>query len=343
MSQTNYIFIAGPCAAESEQQVLATAQALQSCRIDFFRAGLWKPRTSPHSFQGVGEKGIKWLIKAKEQYGLKICTEVATPEHVMQCRNVGFDALWIGARTVSDPFAVQTLCEYLMGYEGTVLVKNPISDDVDLWQGAIQRLQMVGIKNIIAVHRGVKPSAYHPTEFRNNPTWALPIELRRRMPDMPIITDPSHIAGKADLVQAVAQQAMSLGLDGLMVEVHCDPLHAKSDSAQQLTPAKFADLMQNLNYRHQSQHEQELLQLREQIDNIDNQLWQLIAQRLDVSEQIGKIKQEHDMPIFQPARYEHILQQRITWAKQHNIDQQTVKDIMQILHDASIQKQLQKI
>ncbi len=340
MPETHHIFIAGPCAAETEQQVLSTAETLLSCNVDYFRAGLWKPRTSPHSFQGVGKKGISWLLKVREQYGFKICTEVATPEHVMECRNAGFDALWIGARTVSDPFAVQTLSEYLMGYEGTVLVKNPISDDVDLWQGSIQRLQIVGIQNIIAVHRGVKPSAYHPSELRNNPTWSMPIELRRRMPELPIITDPSHIAGKADLVPQIARQAFALGLDGLMVEVHYEPLKAKSDGRQQLTPTQFAAMQQSLNYRHQTQPEQELLQLREQIDNIDNQLWQLIEQRLNIAKQIGEIKRNQDIPIFQPTRYRQILQQRISWAEQQGIDTQLVNEIMQSLHDASVRKQL---
>lgn len=334
------LIIAGPCAAESEQQVMTTAASLKQFNVDFFRAGLWKPRTSPHSFQGVGAKGIKWLVNVREKYGLKVATEVATPQHVALCRDAGLDALWIGARTVSDPFAVQALSEYLMGYEGTVMVKNPISDDVDLWEGAIQRLQLMGISNIVAIHRGVKTSVYHPTGMRNKPEWSMPIELRRRMPQIPIICDPSHITGNAQIVPQVAQQAVSLGLEGLMVEVHCEPAKALSDRMQQLTPQQFGTMIAGLNFRQQSKAEQNLLQLREQIDEIDNQIWQLIEHRMDISARIGEIKHQQGLPVFQPERYQNILQQRLQWAQQHQLPEQLVNDIMQALHNASVQKQL---
>lgn len=335
-----YIFIAGPCAAESEEQVLNTAAQLPADKVTFFRAGLWKPRTLPNSFQGIGQEGIAWLIEVREKYGLKIATEVATADHVRLCRNAGFDALWIGARTVSDPFAMQTLCGALKGFEGCVLVKNPINDDIDLWEGAIQRLQMSGIQKIIAVHRGIKPSAYQPTELRNNPAWYMAVELRRRQPDIPIVCDPSHISGKADLVPVIAQKAMSLGLDGLMVEVHCEPEKALSDKEQQLTPLQFAEMMGTINFRQQSTAESDLLQLREQIDSIDNQLWQLIEQRMKISGQIGEIKRQNGMPVFQPERYNKILLQRLRWAEQHGLTSQLVNEIMQTLHNASVQQQL---
>ncbi len=340
MPNQNHIFIAGPCAAESEQQVLSTAAALQSCGIDYFRAGLWKPRTSPDSFQGVGKNGIAWMLEVREQYGLKIATEVATADHVRLCRDAGFDAVWIGARTVSDPFAIQTLSEALKDYEGCVLVKNPISDDIDLWEGAIQRLLLVGIQKIIAVHRGVKPSAYQPTELRNNPAWYMPIELRRRQPLIPIICDPSHISGKSELVQLIAQQAMSLGLDGLMVEVHCQPHKALSDKEQQLTPQQFLNMIKTTDFRQQPTAESDLLRLREQIDAIDNQLWQLIEQRMIISGHIGEIKRENHMPVFQPDRYNKTLRQRLQWAQQHQLSAQLVNEVMQALHNASVQQQL---
>ena len=337
---TSHIFIAGPCAVESKEQVLNTAAQLPADKVTFFRAGLWKPRTSPNSFQGVGQEGIAWLIEVREKYGLKIATEVATAEHVRLCRDAGFDALWIGARTVSDPFAMQTLCDALKGYEGFVLVKNPISDDIDLWEGAIQRLQMSGIQKIIAVHRGIKPSAYQPTELRNNPAWYMAVELCRRLPNIPIVCDPSHISGKAGLVPLIAQHAMSLGLDGLMVEVHYQPDKALSDKEQQLTPQQFAEMIDTISFRQQSTAENDLLQLREQIDSIDNQLWQLIEQRMTISNQIGEIKRRNDMPVFQPERYNKILKQRLLWAEQHGINRNLVQTITQILHDASIQRQM---
>lgn len=334
-------YIAGPCAAETEQQVLAVAQALQPCKIDFFRAGLWKPRTSPHSFQGVGERGIEWMTKARDMFGLKICTEVATTQHVQLCRDAGFDALWIGARTVSDPFAVQALCDSLKGYAGVVMVKNPISADVDLWIGAISRLRKVGIENIVAVHRGVNQNAYQNGNMRNDAAWVMPIELKRTMPDIPVVCDPSHITGNAALVPIIAQQAMQIGLDGLMIEVHCNPHEALSDAMQQLTPEQYRQLIDGLNVRTQNKAEKDLLQMREQINEIDNQIWALIEQRMTISKHIGEIKQQHNMPVLQPERYQHILHKRLQWARQHNIEEQLVNTIMQAIHEASVKKQIQ--
>ncbi len=335
------LFILGPCSAESEQQVLATAAVIHDMAPNaLFRAGLWKPRTNPGAFSGVGEKGLEWLIKVQDELGMPVATEVATPEHVTLCLNAGIRHLWIGARTTSNPIMVQAIAETIGATnEVTLYVKNPINPDIALWLGTIERFKEAGVKNIVAVHRGF--STLYSTAWRNAPVWSIPMELKRRYPDLLLLCDPSHIAGEATKVCEIAQEAMTIGYDGLMIECHISPDKALSDAAQQLTPDALGELLQTLPARSKNiATDNELAGLRQQIDEIDDALWQLILQRLDVAQQIGNYKRTHKMTVLQSERYEHILTHRLAWAKEHGVSEDIVRQVLEAIHAASIKKQV---
>ncbi len=340
MHKTSYIL--GPCSAESEQQVWDTALAIKALVPDaIFRAGLWKPRTNPTAFAGVGETGIPWLVKVQNELGLPVATEVATPEHVATCLAAGIRHLWIGARTTSNPIMVQAIAKEIEKSlkEITIYIKNPINPDIDLWTGAIERFKAVGVTHIKAVHRGFStPYANH---WRNAPIWSIPMELKRRYPTLPILCDPSHIAGEAAKVSEVAKEAITIGFDGLMIEAHITPEKALSDAQQQLTTAALETLISSLPIRNKETIiDTELAGLRQQIDEIDDALWQLIQQRLEVAQTIGEYKRTHQMAVLQSGRYENLLNRRLSWAKEHNISEATVREIMEAIHTESVKKQI---
>ncbi|HQG68034.1 MAG TPA: chorismate mutase, partial [Paludibacteraceae bacterium] len=285
------IVIAGPCSAETEEQVMETARGLASIGIKIYRAGIWKPRTKPGGFEGVGEKGLPWLKRLKSELGLYTTVEVANAKHVRAALAHDIDILWIGARTTANPFAVQEIADALEGVDIPVLIKNPVNPDLELWIGAIERIYNAGIHKIAAVHRGF--SSYDKKIYRNLPQWHIPIELRRQMPDLPIFCDPSHIGGKRELIAPLSQQAMDLNFDGLMIESHCNPEKAWSDAAQQITPQVLEFILESLVIRDTMQTTENLSALRRQIDELDNNLLELLAHRMRVAEEIGRYKKEH--------------------------------------------------
>ncbi len=331
------IIISGPCSAETEEQVLATAHQLKKEGVKIFRAGIWKPRTKPGGFEGVGKIGLEWLKRVKEETGMLISTEVATPEHVRLALEAGVDILWIGARTSANPFATQEVADALKGIDIPVLVKNPVSPDLDLWIGALQRVRNAGITRLGAIHRGF--SSYGESIYRNQPFWAIPIELHRQFPDLPIICDPSHMGGKRALIEPLSQQAMDLGFSGLMIESHCNPNVAWSDASQQLTPCDMSQVTKRIVIRDKSVTTQDLSDLRREIDQIDNDLIDLLAKRMKVSHDIGIYKIEHDMPILQAARYDEILDNRGAQAQSLGVDPTFAADIIKRIHEASIELQ----
>jgi chorismate mutase len=316
---------------------LATAEQLSQMNVDYFRVGLWKPRTRPNTFEGVGEKGLKWLQKVQRTFGMKIVVEAANTQHVEAALNAGIDALWIGARTTTNPFAVQQIADALRGVNLPVLVKNPVSPDVELWLGAIERLQNAGIQQIMAVHRGFGGG---DAAYRNSPQWHVPIELRRRLPNIPLLCDPSHIAGKKELVSVVAQQAIDLNYSGLMLEVHCNPQQAKSDAEQQITPAELRILLKNLVFCTENPHTENLSALRRQIDDLDRNLVEILAQRLKTAQQIGDYKRKNNISILQSLRYNEVLQNVINQAISKNLNPDFIKKIMEIIHEEAIKRQL---
>ncbi|MFV0397038.1 MAG: chorismate mutase [Bacteroidales bacterium] len=335
------LIIAGPCSAESEEQVLETAKLLSSQGVKIFRAGIWKPRTKPGLFEGVGEEGLRWLKKVKQETGMFTATEVATQRHVFEALKYGVDMLWIGARTTVNPFAVQEVAEALRGTDIPVLVKNPVNPDLDLWIGAFERLQAVGINRIGAIHRGF--STYDKKIYRNIPQWHIPIELRRRIPNLPIICDPSHIGGKRELIAPLSQQAMDLNFDGLMIESHCNPDKAMSDSAQQITPDVLTYIIEHLVIRDTNQTTESLSELRRSIDELDNELLAILAKRMRISKEIGTYKKEHNMPVLQAARYDEIFASRINQAVQMGMGDEFMKKVLEAIHEDSIRQQLKII
>lgn len=300
--------MAGPCSAETEAQVLATAEALSLIGIDYFRAGIWKPRTSPGSFEGIGVEGLSWLVKAKQLYGVKTATEVATAKHVEEALAHGIDLLWIGARTTVNPFAVQEIADALQGVQIPIMVKNPINPDLSLWIGAIKRLTNVGITEIIACHRGFH--VYEKTRFRNAPLWEIPLEFKRKYPHIPLICDPSHICGNRDLLGYVSQKAMDFGYEGLIVETHPNPDKALSDAAQQITPQVFAKLLSELRVRKSFSDDiftnSRLLQIRDEIDSIDERLIELLAARMQAVMKANALKNEKGLSYFRPDRWSEL-------------------------------------
>lgn len=332
------IVIAGPCSAESEEQVLETAKNLASKGIKIFRAGIWKPRTKPGGFEGIGVIGLPWLKKVKEETGMYVATEVANKDHVFEALKAGVDILWIGARTTVNPFAVQEIADALRGVDIPVLVKNPVNPDLELWIGAFQRLYGVGIKRLGAIHRGF--SSYDKKIYRNLPLWHIPIELRRRMPNLPIFCDPSHIGGKRELIAPLCQQAMDLSLDGLMIESHCNPDAAWSDAAQQITPDVLDYVLNLLVIRESTQTTENLSALRRQIDGIDEQVLELLAKRMRISKEIGVYKKEHNMPILQSPRYSEILENRSDMGQQMDLNTDFIKKILSLIHEESVRQQM---
>ena len=333
------LVIAGPCSAETEEQVLDTARSLAAEGIRICRAGLWKPRTKPGGFEGVGETGIPWLQRVKRETGMYTSTEVATREHVAAALKGGVDLLWIGARTAANPFAMQEIADALRGVDVPVLVKNPVSPDLELWIGAIERIYNAGIRRIGAIHRGF--TSIDKSLYRNHPMWAIPIELHRRLPRLPIFCDPSHIGGKRELIAPLSQQAMDLGFDGLIIEAHCSPDCAWSDKAQQVTPEALAYIIRNLVIRDESITTESLTELRSQIDKLDDQLLELLSHRMRVSRDIGQYKKEHNMPVLQTQRYEELLARRAGQAEQMGMDREFMRTVLQAIHEESIRQQME--
>lgn len=331
------IVIAGPCSAETEEQVLRTAGQLAAKGIKIFRAGIWKPRTKPGGFEGVGEVGLSWLQRVKEEYHMLTATEVATPAHVEAALAHDIDILWIGARTVVNPFAMQDLADALRGKDVPVLVKNPVNPDLELWIGGLQRLNDAGIQRLAVIHRGF--SSYDKRIYRNLPMWHIPIELRRRIPNLPIFGDPSHIGGRRELIAPLCQQAMDLGFDGLIVESHCNPDAAWSDAAQQVTPEVFDFILDKLTIRKVSEPTESLDSLRKQIDECDDRLLEILNKRMRISREIGMYKKEHNMTIVQTTRYSEILDKRGAQGSLCGMSQSFVRDLLELIHEESIAQQ----
>ena len=331
--------IAGPCSAETEEQVMATAKLLQKEGIGIFRAGIWKPRTKPGGFEGNGEKALPWLQRVKEETGMLTATEVATPEHAELALKYGVDLLWVGARTTTNPFAMQALADSLAGVDIPILVKNPMSPDLELWIGAFERLYRAGVKKLGACHRGF--SAYDKSIYRNLPMWQIPIELRRRIPGLPLVSDPSHIGGRRELVAPLAQQAMDLGFDGLIIESHCTPDEAWSDAAQQLTPDVLRYILSMLVVRSETVSTEGIAELRSQIDDLDNQLVNLLAKRMRVSREIGVYKKEHNMTVLQRNRYGHILANRAEQGSRCGMAEKFITNVFEEIHQESIRQQME--
>ena len=351
--------IAGPCSAESRQQVLDTAKALAGLGVDIFRAGVWKPRTRPGMFEGVGAKGLQWLEDVRKETGMKVCCEVATPEHLNQALDSGIDMLWVGARTTADPFAVQALADEIKripasSVSGTadgnqkpsrvsmedlvVMVKNPINPDVELWAGAVERFKNAGVKDIWLVHRGF--SSYDTGIYRNLPLWHIPIEMKRRFPEIPLFCDPSHMGGKQQLIAPISQQALDLMYDGLMIECHCNPDKALSDKTQQVTPLQLEKILNQLQIRENVQDQQSLESFRSRIDSLDESLFRILSERMEVSRRIGQYKQQRNMPVLQSKRYSEIVENRSDLAESIGLDRDFAKSLMEIIHKESVKVQL---
>ena len=299
------IVIAGPCSAETEEQVLTTAKQLAANGIRIFRAGIWKPRTKPGGFEGVGSDGLPWLRRVKQETGMYTATEVATAKHVYEALKYGVDILWIGARTTANPFAVQEIADALKGVDVPILIKNPVNPDLELWIGAIERIYNTGLHRIAAIHRGF--SSYEKKLYRNQPQWHIPIELHRRFPDLPLFCDPSHIGGKRELIAPLSQQAMDMQYNGLIIESHCEPDKALSDKEQQITPDSLDLILRRLVIREMKQSTEDLVDLRRQIDILDNDLLEVLVKRMRVSTEIG-IYKEHGIAVLQTNRFNEILE-----------------------------------
>ncbi len=333
------IVISGPCSAETEEQLLDTARQVAAQGVKIFRAGIWKPRTKPGGFEGVGQEALAWMQRVREETGMLLAVEVATAEHVKQALDAKIDVLWIGARTSANPFAVQEVADALVGADVAVLVKNPISPDLDLWMGALQRIHNAGITRLGAIHRGF--SSLDKSVYRNQPLWSIPIELHRQYPTMPLFCDPSHIGGKRELIAPLCQQAMDLGFSGLIIESHCNPDAAWSDAAQQLTPESLGDMLKNLIVRETMTQTEDLTELRLQIDKLDSELLELMSKRMEVSRKIGLYKKANGMPILQANRYDEILEKREAAAREMGLNGNFIRHILQAIHQESVQQQVE--
>jgi len=335
------LVIAGPCSAETETQVLQIAHQLKDSDVTVLRAGIWKPRTRPGNFEGVGKIGLQWLQKAKQETGLLIATEVANETHVKLALEHDVDILWIGARTTVNPFVVQEIADALNGTDKIVLVKNPVNPDLPLWLGAIERLYTANIKKLGVIHRGF--STYEKTHYRNNPEWQIPIELQNRFPDLPLICDPSHIAGRRDIIFDICQTALDLNYDGLMVETHCDPDNAWSDAKQQITPAVLKAMMVELKTRKitdtEVDYKNTLNTLRTQIDVIDHHIIKMLGNRIQISEKIGALKKDKNVAILQVARWNKILETMVAEGKQNKLSKKFILNLFKGIHQESIDHQ----
>ncbi len=332
------ILIAGPCSAETEEQTLQTARRLAANGVQIFRAGIWKPRTKPGGFEGVGTDGLRWLRKVKEETGMYVATEVATARHAYEALKYGVDVLWLGARTTANPFAVQEIADALNGTEIPVMIKNPVNPDLELWIGAIERIYNAGLHCIAAVHRGF--SSYDKKIYRNQPQWHIPIELHRRYPNLTLFCDPSHIGGKRELIAPIAQQAMDLNFDGLLVESHCTPDTAWSDSAQQVSPEVLDLIVRKLVLRDMKQTTEDLVDLRREIDTLDNELLSILSKRMRVSTQIGIYKKEHNISVLQTGRYNEILEKRIENGEKLGMSREFMRTILEAIHEESVRVQM---
>lgn len=336
--------IVGPCSAETEEQMMATAKGLVHKNVHVFRAGVWKPRTKPGTFEGVGEPGLKWLCKVRDTYGLKVGTEVANEEHVRLALKYDIDVLWVGARTTVNPFAVQELADALKKYGGLdkpVLVKNPINPDLELWIGALERFSAVGVKKLGAIHRGF--STYEKIEYRNVPKWQIPIEFMRRLPNVPMICDPSHIGGKRDLIYDLSQTALNLEFDGLMIESHENPDEAWSDASQQVKPARAIEITEELELRKSEAENsgtiKKLSALRKQIDEIDHRLIAILAQRMDVAKEIGQVKKDSNVAVLQVGRWDELVKERVEMAIGKGLSEEFTTRFLAAIHQESINNQ----
>lgn len=336
------LIISGPCSAETEEQVMETAVRLKNTgKVDVLRAGIWKPRTRPGSFEGVGTKGLSWMVQARKTTGLPIAVEVATAKQVEDALHFDVDVLWIGARTTVNPFSVQDVADALRGANVPVLIKNPINPDLELWIGALERVAKSGIQNIGLIHRGF--SSYGNTEYRNAPMWHLAIEMKRRNPGMMIINDPSHISGNRTLLQSVAQKAIDLDFDGIMIESHIDPDKAWSDAKQQVTPERLAEILNNIKWRHETTDQKEFVvaleKLREQINHVDDELMQLLGQRMKVAEKIGEYKKNNNITILQTNRWNEILERATQKGEALGLSKEFITKYYDAVHMESINHQ----
>ena len=329
--------IAGPCSAETREQVLETAKEIADIKnLSYFRAGIWKPRTAPGSFEGIGEEGLKWMNEAKQQFGVKLITEVATPEHVDTCLAHNLDAIWIGARTTVNPFYVQQIADSLKGIDIPVFIKNPISPDVGLWMGAIERFKLAGIKNISVIHRGFY--SYTKGIFRNPPMWEIPIKLKTEFPDLQIICDPSHITGDSELIEEVSKFAVQLGMDGLMIETHPNPPKAWSDAKQQVTPDHLKKIVNaiNANEVNRDIKHEELEILRKTVTSSDDDMLKEIAHRMKIVEKIATFKKENSAMVFQLERWKIVLEESNKRGAELGLSEQFVADLMNLIHRESL-------
>ena len=331
--------IAGPCSAETEEQVMNTAAQLAGKGVKIFRAGIWKPRTKPGGFEGIGKEGLPWLNRVQQELGMKVATEVATKAHVEAALEAGIDVLWIGARTAANPFAMQEIADALAGHDVPVLVKNPVNPDLELWIGGLERINQAGITRLGVIHRGF--STYEKKLYRNLPMWHIPIELHRRLPGLPIFCDPSHIGGARELVAPLCQQAMDLGFDGLIVECHCNPDAAWSDAKQQVRPDVLDFILDRLVIRNAAASTESLDVLRHQIDEIDNSLIEMLAKRMRISREIGQYKREHDMTVVQTTRYNEILDKRGAQGVLCGMSADFIKAVFEAVHEESVRQQIE--
>jgi len=338
----NPLLISGPCSLETKEQTLETARQLaKDHRVFIFRGGIWKPRTRPGSFEGVGSEGLKWMQLVKKETGLPVATEVANSKHAEKALNAGIDVLWIGARSTASPFVVQEIADVIKDSNAVVMVKNPVNPDVNLWIGAIERINRAGIKNIVAIHRGFTP--FRETKYRNYPNWKTVIELRRLMPQLPIICDPSHLAGKREYLYEISQKAFDMGMEGLMVESHINPSAALSDASQQLTPGDLAKLLDRLVIRYQKtdnpEFETQLDMLRSRIDAIDSELLEILSSRTEIVKQIGQYKKKNNVTAFQVNRWSQLMNDRITLGNKLKLNDKFVKMFFQMIHEDSVRMQ----
>lgn len=340
LSKKPYI-IAGPCGAEDELQLQTIAQSFHDIPVDMIRAGVWKPRSKPGHFEGRGEEALKWLSQLKKDFPLPVCIEVANKEQVELALKYEIDAMWVGARSTVNPFIVQEIADAVKGNNVGVLLKNPINPDIELWSGAIERMMNAGIVNIAAIHRGF--SSYDTgSKYRNKPNWAIPIELKRRYKDIPILCDASHICGNRELIPLVAQRALDLDFDGLMIETHPTPDMALSDAQQQLTPDQLKQLLQNLIIRTPIAHnsQEEIEQIRQIMDSMDAEVVDIIAKRMELVKRLGKIKGENNMPVYQADRWREIIESRTIWGNKNQLDPEFILKLFELIHDQSIKTQI---
>ena len=334
--------VAGPCSAESEQQVMETAKGLKDMGINVFRAGIWKPRTHPGCFEGVGVEGLVWLQRIKKEYGLKISTEVAGEKHVTECLKHGVDMVWLGARTTANPFLVQEIADALKGADIPVLVKNPVNADLDLWIGALERLNRAGVKKLGVIHRGF--STFDKIKYRNDPQWQVAIELRSRYPELPFFVDPSHLGGSKEYILELSQRSLDLGFEGLMIESHCNPAVALSDAKQQLTPDELSDLLYNQVVVRDKDSDapvwkENIDQLRAKIDVIDENILYALGSRMAVSRKIGEYKKESNIAIIQATRWDKVLSKVVEKGKDYGLTEKFLKDVFNAIHEASVEVQ----